>query len=274
MENFKDKQEYLQFEKEVRQLKEIAECNALDLFYSIKNKFSGHSEKEAAALAKLYMMDNSEELAGQVSIYEFIGSPPFIPSELLSNAQLQFQVDYLIGCLEQNQIFLEFPDSLDNRDLYDFILQELFSEMIDNVRIPGCIAHYDYEEFYPDPHQTVETIACSFLSDVLNSDAPIEYCPFAADEFEYKNELIPSELFIEKLISFRELFSFLRVNSMCVDNLEINEDNAEVSIEAEYHYMLHGSNEKETASTSVKLKLVQEDEFWYVYSVQMEGIPD
>ena len=55
-----------------------------------------------------------------------------------------------MNILNKNSIQLDTICDVEEREIYRFVTEELFSHKMDNMRIPGMMACFIYEEFHPN----------------------------------------------------------------------------------------------------------------------------
>ena len=82
----------------------------------------------------------------------------------MSDVQVDFAFEQIVGLLSQKNIEIDFEGTYDNRTKYAFITEELFDHETDDFRIPGMVTHFSYEEFHPNYKQDIENRASEFLT--------------------------------------------------------------------------------------------------------------
>jgi hypothetical protein len=88
--------------------------------------------------------------AKTVTVYEFIGKPPFKPLDALIPEQIRPELDRLMEVMEQHSVALDVICKYDDAIIYKFLTEELFCHKMDLIRIPGMTHHFVYEEFHPN----------------------------------------------------------------------------------------------------------------------------
>ncbi len=106
-------------------------------------------ELEAEWLNQIEEFEEKYENAKQIPLLEFIGSPIIKKLNEINNYELITEYNQLENLLEENGIYIDFPESLDLQERYRFISEELSNEIIDDIRIQGMENHFIYEEFHP-----------------------------------------------------------------------------------------------------------------------------
>lgn len=97
------------------------------------------------------------------SVREFIGDPPVRPVAELTDDELEEELAYLMSALDENDIEIDFCERPDDREVYRFITEELLEHEIDDIRVPGMVCHFIYEEFHPNPEADARAAAKTFV---------------------------------------------------------------------------------------------------------------
>lgn len=83
-------------------------------------------------------------------VHEIIGSPVFEKADVLDDLTISRELERIEVLLSENNIELQFIKPQDERLKYQFITDEFFHYEIEDVKIPGMINCFMYEEFHPD----------------------------------------------------------------------------------------------------------------------------
>jgi len=83
-------------------------------------------------------------------VHEIIGSPVFESADVLDDAAISRELERIVALFTDNHIELQFMTPQDDRFKYQFITNEFFQYEIEDVKIPGMINCFMYEEFHPD----------------------------------------------------------------------------------------------------------------------------
>ncbi|MBC6490014.1 hypothetical protein BC349_03470 [Flavihumibacter stibioxidans] len=163
-----DPQENIRIENDILKLKMQAEYGA-----SFGSFGDLSPEAERDFLQMVMAFEKMGKDAPAVSVYEFIGKPVIrkkdeIPEEELPQALLQLR-----ELLSENGICLEVFRESDPGVLYHFITDELFQEQIQDIRIPGMVCVFNYEDFHPNHemelHDATAEIFYSWENNKLDS---------------------------------------------------------------------------------------------------------
>lgn len=107
------------------------------------------SEVEAQWLENIDEFERQFENVAEIPLREFIGSPSVRPLADIPPSEVAAELDALLELLGENEVVVHFPDEIDEVEAYRFITEELLDEEIDDIRVPGMVLHFIYEEFHP-----------------------------------------------------------------------------------------------------------------------------
>lgn len=117
--------------------------------------FSSPDESEIPAEVEAQWLENIDEFerqfenAAQIPLREFIGSPSVRPLADIPPAELEAELNALLDLLAEHDVSVDFLREVDDAEAYRFITEELLDEEIDDIRVPGMVLHFIYEEFHP-----------------------------------------------------------------------------------------------------------------------------
>ncbi|MBC8144292.1 MAG: hypothetical protein H7X80_01835, partial [bacterium] len=104
------------------------------------------------------------------TVRAFIGDPPVKLSSEIAPDELQSELEHLMSTLDENDIQLDFAERPSDAEVYRFIVEELLDHEIDDIRVPGMVCHFIYEEFHPNASLDVR-LACEwFVERMLSHD--------------------------------------------------------------------------------------------------------
>ncbi len=83
-------------------------------------------------------------------IFEFIGSPQLVAPDELSVEQASLEAERLLELLGHHGICIDFPDEVDDLEIYRFLVEDLMQEEIAATRFEGWRTHFIYEEFFDE----------------------------------------------------------------------------------------------------------------------------
>ena len=108
--------------------------------------------------------------AKTVTVYDFIGKPPFKPWNTVSPEQISTELKRLLSIMARNSVALDCICHYDDTVIYRFLTEELFSHEMDLIRIPGMTHHFIYEEFHPNHDHDLRQKAEAFLKSLFRTE--------------------------------------------------------------------------------------------------------
>ena len=157
--NLDEWNERLQVENEILKLKLMAERGAC----FIESSEDLPREVEAEFLKNVQLFEDLFDKAEEVTIYEYIGKPEFKGANELTDADLKDETQRLLGLMQLKNIVLDVMGEYEPPVIYKFITEELFSEKIREINIPGYFHHFIYEEFHPNHDIDISKTAQKFI---------------------------------------------------------------------------------------------------------------
>lgn len=152
-------QESMRMENDILKLKMQAEFGAT--FGSFANL---SPEAEHDFLQMVMAFEKMEKDATIVSVFEFIGKPHIRPLEEIPVEEWQDGLEQLQGLLSNNGICLEVSGKISPEVLYRFITDELLQHEIQDIRIPGMVCVFYYEDFHPNHLLELEEASAEIFS--------------------------------------------------------------------------------------------------------------
>ena len=140
-----DAQENLRLENLFLQMKLKAEWggdfgNFGDLPPHVTNEF----------LRNVIAIEEDIDKAKPISVAGLLGNPEFTNSSQLGDDALPGALESMMNRLREKNIRLDFRNGCSDRLKYEFITEELFEFMTEDIVMPGLIRCFSYEEFHPD----------------------------------------------------------------------------------------------------------------------------
>lgn len=138
----------------------------------LKEKFGGEfhtngpdlpPDIEAEWLNQIDEFERAFAYAEEIPVREFLGNPAVIPPDQLPPELLEKELDRIFEIISSNQIEISFLREVPDAEKYRFITEELFGLNIENIRIPGMIHGFIYEEFHPDDEADSKSAVEHFL---------------------------------------------------------------------------------------------------------------
>ena len=259
----------LKFENEF--LKAKIQMERGGIFHSEDN---ASTEVENQFLKGVVDFEKAWEKARQITVFEKIGRPIFKKASEISDAELKKQLNITCHKLAEKGIAIDSIHKVEEREMYRFITEELFTHEIDDMSLPGWVTHYTYEEFYPNHEFDVKDHAMDFVKEILGNKKVEEH--LLCDEIKTSDgKIIFCEEALKKINSQRSFYSKFKIEKLKISLLEINNEKtiAKVNFDVKYSATIDGSKETQNFNgiCNAVLKNEYECNWWTVYEFNMPG---
>lgn len=97
------------------------------------------------------------------TVYEFIHRPEYKDIKYLDKDEVRMELRRIVGLMENNGVFLDTICDYEDELIYRFITEELFEVEMDEIRIPGMMNNFIYEEFHPNHDYDIRKTANDFV---------------------------------------------------------------------------------------------------------------
>lgn len=99
---------------------------------------------------KLMMSIVDQADRGMVRVYDYVGKPAFpLDYAVLSESECSREVERLMNILDQHSIDIMFPETLPWSEMLRFIVEDMFTDRMDNIRLEGLRCLFFYEVYNP-----------------------------------------------------------------------------------------------------------------------------
>jgi len=175
--------------------------------FEMKDMKSGlPDELENEWLNNIYEFEKLYQDAKEISVYERLGKPEYKKISCMSDEEVTFELNRLQNMMDQNSLSLNFLCEYNDNSKYEFITEELFAEIIDDIRIEGMRTTFIYEEFHQNHEYDIKEAVNRFFNFFLLQEINEDHIGFIYlnKEIKFKDKTISKEDYIEILICFRE----------------------------------------------------------------------
>lgn len=115
-------------------------------------------------LKNVYAFEQQFKDAKRVTVYDYIGKPEFKKWDTLSHEEVPKELDKIELLLARHNLELDCICTYDKAVIYKFITEELFQHEMDDMRIPGMVYHFIYEEFHPNHDHDLRKDSEAFIN--------------------------------------------------------------------------------------------------------------
>ncbi|GAO44261.1 hypothetical protein [Flavihumibacter petaseus] len=125
---------------------------------------------EFSFLNYLRQLEDLQHKASRIAVYDYIGRPEFIPADLLEPVAATDALTHLQQQLANSGIFLELDRDYPPLTIYRCITEDLFTEEICDIRLPGLEMVFCYEDL-SDEGQRAAGCVIDFLEQLRQGSA-------------------------------------------------------------------------------------------------------
>lgn len=261
-------EERLQMENNLLKLKLMAEHEA---HFPDESKLDPAVENEW--LNYIYDFEEQHKNARQIPLYEYIGKPEFKKIDELNDKQVADELDRLLDIMGENGINLDCLAEYDDRTIYAFITDELFSHEIDDVRIEGMTTNFIYEEFHPNHDYDLRRNTEDFLKALLEREW-MEYDEHAlAKNMESSNgEKIDRDGYISRIELFQGAWKRFEVLRKDIEKVDFDLDKCRAVVEVGLKFNALSEDNHTTSFEGVATLLFEyEYEYWSLIGAEIPG---
>lgn len=222
---------------------------------------------------------NHEQLyrdCGKISVYYYIGRPSYAAFEDLERKQVTAELERLLSIMKIYGVQLDCMYEYEDSVIYKFVTTELFGVEMDNIRMPGLINHFTYEDFHMNNQYEIERIGVDLIKSIYNHEWRPEYdSVWVAAAVKCNGVVQDFHGFSSVILAFQQRHSFLEVRELHVSEVSVDEENGRGNLVAMLAYLsqLHaGQPQQQKGNCSVSFQKDSESGYWNIVEINMPGI--
>lgn len=213
-------------------------------------------EIEGQFLDSVGQFEEQYQNAKQVSLFDFIGKPEFRKEASIPQNEIKLELDKLEQILADNGIGVDSICEVEVREMYRFITEELFLHEMDDMRMPGWMTHFTYEEFHPNHEYDIREHSTEFINSFLNKES------------DYYKHYLTNEAEANKWFeSFRNSFSSFSLAQFDIQSLEFDSEIGTVWFTIDFEGTIDGGNETQSYTGQGEIRLRYVFEYWCIDTV-------
>ncbi len=213
-------------------------------------------ELEYQFLKNIEAFENAHAGAGEITIYDFIGCPPFTSEDELGDSELAQALVMIQKILASHQIDLDSICEVDSRTMYHFITREFFHHKIENFHIEGLIRGFIYEEFHPNHEYDIRDHSTCFISSFLKKD-PMTYARYCTSDPDV----------IKGFENFSNSYESFSLSDFNIEQIIFNKEKAMVNFNINFFGILEGTREKLIFDGIGRMELIYHNDYWCVNQI-------
>lgn len=230
-------------------------------------------ELENHWLKQVYAFEQQSRDARRISLYDYIGHPEFRKWETLDAEQTGVELARLLSILAANSVQLNCLSEYDDVVIYRFITEELFAHEIDDMRIPGMICHFTYEEFHPNHDLDVRQQVTDFLNRIFERQWDQEFDEFAlALKVSFSGKQHERAGISAIITTFQEAHEGLKIGKLDITEVVINTEVTMADVAASLSVSGKRQGERVLYEGRCAFHFVREDGYWYIDAFEVPGL--
>lgn len=223
----------LRFENELKKLKLTAE---FDMQHIETDSAKLPAQAESQFLDHIRSFEEAAQKRESIRLFDLLNKPEVPSPDSIPDDRMAECLKYLQQLLAIKNIYLNTIYEVPDREIYRFIVEELFEEEIDMIDVPGLQSHFTYEEFHPNLGEDAKRQAGDFIRSVFGKQ--FEYL-----HMELWNEVSSAGQFYtpEEFEKYLEaLIAPLAITLHEVDTVLVSLDKVGAEVHCQLHYGLSG----------------------------------
>lgn len=230
-------------------------------------------EVENEWLKHVYAFEQQYKDARHIRLFDYIGKPEFRKWDELAPQEISEELKRIRSILAVNNIEVDCICEYDNAVIYKFITEELFSHEVDDMRVPGMVCHFTYEEFHPNHDYDLRRQVSDFLESIFEKQWNKEYDEFALAikvTFAGKNH---ARAGISAIITaFQDAHDDMQITRLDITEVIINADITMADVAGSLSASGKRQGERVLYEGGCSFHFVRNDGYWYMDRFQIPGL--
>ena len=194
--------------------------------------------------------------AERISVFDFIGKPSWKSVDYFTEEQIGGELDKILTILTENGISLTTICDVDEHTLYQFITEELFLQEIDNMRIPGMMTSFIYEEFHPNHEHDIRETCIDGIRFFMGKES--QFYTYA-----FSRGAIHEPWFTD----FSQAYSSFELHSFYIGEIRIDGDSANAGFAIDFTGTIEGTSTTQKFAGEGFIALSLEYECWQIEQI-------
>lgn len=233
-------------------------------------------ELENKWLNYIYNHEQLYNQCGSITVYDYINRPPFTAIENLERKNISAELERLLTVMRSYGVQLDCMCEYDDAVIYQFVTTELFSIEMDNVRMPGLVNHFTYEDFHMNNQYELERIGIDLIKSIYNHEWRAEYdSVFISPSVKCNGISQDFHGFSSLIMGFQQRHAFIGIRELHVTEVSVDEINGRGQVTATIVYLSqphYGKQEQLKGDCSINYRKDNESGSWNVVEINMPGI--
>jgi hypothetical protein len=231
---------------------------------------------EKQFLDNIMAFETQSKIATYMPLYKFLGEPFFLPFDVLPDEHVEQEFERLNEILLKHGVDLDFLCDYSLEIRYRFITEEFMNHEISDMRIPGMMNGFIYEEFHPNHEHDLTNDTESFFRSIMNLGS--DFVPyFLSPIMDMPNKgMVDRKMYEGRIAFFRDRFHLLRINlleikKVTIKNINKDTKTARVDFELDYEGIATDKHRKVSSADKGYLNFLFADDYWTINSIVFKG---
>lgn len=197
---------------------------------------------ESDWLQSIERFEEEFSVAQRTTVYDYMGKPSFKRLDEIEAGEVSAELERMYDMLDNNNISLDTLCEVADEDLYRFITEELFLHEMDDMRIPGMMLCFIYEEFHPNAEYDIRESFDYFFSSTMAKMKNIGgegYDMLYVETGNYEDangEIVEEKRVIDAINNFLASFDRFEIVTNDIKSIEIDKDQKNAVVNFFIHY--------------------------------------
>lgn len=230
-------------------------------------------EVENQWLKQVYSFEQQYKDAKRIRLYDYLGQPEFMKWDSLTREKTSEELKRIRSIMAVNNVQVDSICPYDDTVIYKFITEELFMHEMDDMRVPGMVYHFTYEEFHPNHDYDLRRQVGDFLNTIFERQWHEEFDQLALARKVTVSGKCHNRADISAVITtFQEAHDSLDIVRLYITEVVIN---TEVTM-ADVRALLSVSAKQQGAHVvyegGCSFHFVREDGYWSIDAFHIPGM--
>jgi hypothetical protein len=215
-------------------------------------------EVERQFLKNIERFEEAFQSSKFITIYEKVGKPELARPENLSEMEISEALEKTNLLLNENGISLDSICPVDDRTMYTFIIDEFMKEETQDMKLPGHMCCYIYEEFHPNHEYDIKQMVKDVVKYFLKKS-----------ECEYENIHVKHIENYSDLELFMKSFETFTLHHFNINNVLIDGEKAIASFDIKFTGHMEVASGKIIFQGPGSAKMDFENGYWWIKNLHL-----
>jgi len=229
-------------------------------------------EVENQWLKSICAFEEQYKNAKRTTVHEFLGRPSFRSLDTLKSEELSHELARIRNIMSTHNVELDVIAEYDDATIYQFITEELFLHEMDDMRVPGMVTHFIYEEFHPNHDYDLRRNSESFVTTILSRAWNREYDEGKlADRVGYSGKEFERSHISDIIITFQETQGHFDVEQFDIEEVIVDTEAGLAQVKAQLSAVSQ-DHTGEHLTGPCDFHFVYKHAWWHIDAFQMPGM--